>query len=159
MSAVITKIQAAAESGINLNWRELREEIHNEHERSETSEQREQLLAMFVALMDLVERTDIAAENLDQFRQTRQKDYNLLIVRECLVGENVCTETLDAVTQREVAAGRMDPQHELRVMAINGMAAPHHSRAELQRIASGGHTAPAEAQSSWRKLWSKFTRR
>jgi len=153
MSRVLAKIQAAADTGENINWRQLREEIYDEHERATTSEEREHSLAVFTALMDLVDRTDIARENLNQFRETRHKDYNLLIVRESLVGENVCTETLNAVTRREVAAGRMHSDHELRIAAINGMAAPHHTRAELEAIAAG----KSEPLHGWRRLLYKLT--
>ena len=159
MSNALARIQAAAETGESLNWRQLREEIHAEHENAASPTEREQLLAVFAALMDLVERTDIAPENIAEFRETRLKDYHLLVVREALVGENVCTETLDSVTRREVEAGRMSPDDELRVGAINAMVAPHYSRAELEAIAAGKPPTPPQASQTtgWRRFLSKLT--
>jgi len=112
------------------NWRAVREKIHDEFDRAASDEHRAALLAMFKRTMDLVESA-VAGEDREGFRQARQRDYNLLIVKECRIGENVCVDTADAVTRREVAAGRMSADHELRTMAVGGMAAPHFTRAEL----------------------------
>jgi hypothetical protein len=118
-------------SSAPLEWTKIREEIHDEHERAETMEERVILLEIFKAVMDQVERAGLTTDDLTTFRAARLKDYRLLIVRECMIGENVSTETLDAVTQREVAADRMAPDDELRQLAVKGMAAPHLSPAEL----------------------------
>src|SRR5260221_1018087 len=100
--------------GSPLDWRKVREEIHDEHERAVTSDERATLLQIFGLVMDLVERqAALNAEDLKQFRNAREADYRLLIVKEALVGENVCTETLDVITPREDAAGRMTADHEL----------------------------------------------
>jgi hypothetical protein len=156
MSNVLAKIQAAADSGSSLNWREMRGEIHDEHERSTTPDERANLLSVYVALMDLVENTDVSPDQLDQFRDTRRKDYNLLVVRECLVGEDVCTETLYEVTTREVEAGRMASDHELRVAAVNGMTAPHITRAELLAAEAKKRSQSPQKPSGWRNLMSKI---
>lgn len=88
--------------------------------------------------MDLVERNLERSESppnlLQDFRKTREADYRLFLVRESMVGENVCAETLAAVTQREVDAGRMSPDHTLYTMAHEQVAKPHLSRAELVAI-------------------------
>ena len=80
--------------------------------------------------MDRVERSGIVQE-LEMFKEARRQDYALLITKEALVGENVCAETLDAITEREVAAGRMAPEDPIRQGAVAAMAAPHFTRAEL----------------------------
>jgi hypothetical protein len=143
VEALLQRLQATP-PGETLDWRALREEIHDEFERARSDEERSALLAVFKAVMDLVERSgEIPPEKLDLFRETRSKDYNLLIVRECLVGENVSVEKLDAVTQREVAAGRMAGDHALRTQAEVGMLAPHLSHAELIAMASGTQPPPS----------------
>lgn len=129
-SDLLQRLQAAP-PGAALDWRKIREEIHDEHERATTTEERVILLGIFKAVMDLIERSDLDHEDLEKFREARLTDYRLLIVKEALIGENVCTETLDTVTQREISAGRMSPDDSLRETAVVGMAAPHLSRVEL----------------------------
>jgi hypothetical protein len=124
-------------------WIEMREELHDEHIKATSETQRSAILELFRIVMDGVEKSLPPGEKLDNFREARRKDYNLFIVRECLIGEHVSTDLLDFVTKREVAAGRMQADHELRVAAEQGMAAPHHSPAELK----AQHEAKTVAQS------------
>jgi len=90
--------------------------------------------------MDLTERNLIAqneGELLENFRKAREQDYKVCIVQECTVGlkspggGDVSVERLMAVTNREIAAGRMSEQHSLRQIAVEGAAAPHLSDAQL----------------------------
>lgn len=136
MSALLQRLQATG-PGDSLDWRKIREEIHDEHDRATTTAERVTLLEIFQAVMNQVERSGLSPEDLESFKDARKKDYNLLIVKETRVGENVCTETLYAVTEREVAVGRMAPDHPLRAAAVEAMAAPHLSREELVAIAQG----------------------
>ena len=73
------------------------------------------------------------------------------------MGTNVCVETLDAVTRREVEADRMAPDDELRVAAVNGMAAPHYSRAELEALAVQNSNASSlpRPTTGWRRLLAR----
>lgn len=112
------------------NWREIIKEIDKEFPVAESEEKRVALLAVFKATMDIAEGT-IAQGDLERFRDARSKHYKSFLVQECLVGQNVCTETMYAVVQREVAAGRMAPDDTLRKTAEAAMAAPHFTRAEL----------------------------
>jgi hypothetical protein len=124
----------------SLDWKATRERIHDEFDAAETENEREALLGVFQAVMDQVERAGIVEpENIPAFNQARLRDYSLLIVKECVVGENVCTQTLDRVTRREVEAGRMEPDHELRRAAIEGLNTEHFTRAELIMRASIKH--------------------
>lgn len=121
-----------------LDWRQIREDIHTEHETAST-EERVILLGLFTALMDLVERNVQAAEELQNFREIRAKDYNLLIVKEAMVGDNVCSQTLHTITGREIDAGRMQTDHDLRRTAVQAIAGPFKSRAALTVDASIAH--------------------
>ena len=116
------------------NWREIISEVDNEWKTAGTTDHRVALLAAFKATMDIAETT-IAPDDLQKFRDAREKHYKSFIVEETLVGQNVCTETLDAVTRREVEAGRMSANDPLRKGAEAAMAEPHLSRAELEVIA------------------------
>jgi hypothetical protein len=116
------------------NWHEICNEINKEFDHA-TPEHRIALLQLLHSTMDIVSRY-IAPEDMEKFTEARRKQHRILVVQESVVGVNACVETLDAVTQREVAAGRMAPDDELRQLAITGMAAPHPSRAELEAVAA-----------------------
>lgn len=129
---LIERVQKLSEASSPLDWRSIREQIHDEFDHAKTTTERIQLLALFTAVMNLVERNiGDDAETLTKFRNVRLGDYRLLITKECLVGENVCADTLYAVTAREIAAGRMAPDDSLRVLAEQQMSQPHPSRDEL----------------------------
>jgi hypothetical protein len=120
--------------------REIRDKIHDEFDVATSSDQRGALLGMFKATMDLA-ATHVAkngsAEQLAEFQKARAQDYSLFIVKECLVGVDspgggdVSVEMAMAVTDREVAAGRMTEDHALRKLAVGGCAAPHLTHAQL----------------------------
>lgn len=130
------------------NWQEIIAEINSEFGSVKTEDSRSTLLATFKAVMDIVEST-LAPEKLSTFQDARYKHYNSFIVQEALVGQNVCVETFYAVTSREVSAGRMEPDHELRKAAEMGMATPHLSRAELMDAAAAGEAKPIS-------IWQRF---
>jgi hypothetical protein len=126
------------ELGSPLPWTKIREEIHDEYKQASTAD-REILLATYKAVMDSVER-HIGPADLETFRTTRRQDYNLLLVSECIVGEgDVSPEMLEAVTRREVAAGRMAADDELRTLGRIG----------------GKFLAPKKPAGGWRRLFSR----
>ncbi len=127
-------------SSDGINIATSRQKILDEFDAASTAEDRGRVLAVFKAVMDLTERNLIAnneAELLEKFREAREQDYRICIVKECTVGLNspgggdVSVERMMAVTNREMAAGRMTQQHTLRQLAVNGAAAPHLSDAQL----------------------------
>jgi hypothetical protein len=143
--------------GVLMNWREIREKIHSEFAKA-NEEQRDALLALFTATMNIAEKA-IAPEDLEKFREARRQDYASFLVQECLVGGNVCTETMDAVTRREVAADRMTPDDKLRNIAESAMAAPHHTRAQLLEIEAKRQAgASASPVTGWRRVAKWMTR-
>lgn len=131
-----------------VNWREINKEISNEFGHATTEDYRIALHEAFKATMDIAETT-VAPEDLKAFQDTRLAQYKLFICEEALVGEQICVETLHAITQREIAAGRMAPDDEARKIAEMGMAAPHLSRAELIATVSGQAVKPPSA---WQRV-------
>jgi hypothetical protein len=127
------------------NWRAIIAEIDEEFPNADSVEKRIALLAIFKAVMDVAEKT-IIPDDLERFRDARSKNYKAFIVQECLVGQNICTETLYSVTGREVAAGRMAPDDTLRKTAELGMVAPHLTRAELLAQADQPPPDPEQEQ-------------
>src|SRR5215469_4615847 len=93
------------------NWREAAEEVNVEWEKATTPDHRVALLAVFQATMDIAE-TVIAPGSLDTFKDARHRHYKSFVLQECMVGTNVCVETLDEVTRREIDAGRMAEDDE-----------------------------------------------
>jgi hypothetical protein len=123
-----------------LNWKEINAEICNEWDQTFgdqsdlnwplLSVKRVHLLALFKSVMDIAEKS-VSAEDSELIRNAREQQYKTFVVQEAMVGENVCVETLYAVTSREIIAGRMDESNSLRQLAIDGTSAPHLTRAEL----------------------------
>jgi hypothetical protein len=133
---LLNRLTAVGE-GESFDWRAIREEIHRESDGACTSEDRVILLRVFQAVFDRVER-ELAADDPDKlplFRNARLSDYRLLLTKESLVGQNVCADTLYAVTEREVAAGRMAGDDELRQLAEQDVSRPHPSRADMLALA------------------------
>ena len=154
-SELLDYLQAEAESGQTLDFRAIRKEIHDASERTTDVGERVILLQIFHSVMDLVERSgSIAEEHLATFRDTRDKDYRLLLIREVLIGENASAELLNSVTQREVQAGRMPEQDELRQLAIKGLSEPYLSVQELIQIERDRVTALTKPK-GWRNWFSK----
>jgi hypothetical protein len=131
---LLEQVQAMVQQGGPFDFKAMRDRIHEEADRTTSAHERVILLKIFNASADNVERElarqdDAAA--LTEFRKVREADYRFLIVKECLVGENICSDTLLDVTSREIAAGRMTAEHALRTLARNRVAEPHPSRDEL----------------------------
>ena len=138
------------------NWHEIANEINKEFDHA-TPAQRIALLKLLHSTMDIVSH-HVAPEDMEKFNEARQKQHRILVVQESVIGKNVCVEVLDAVTQREVAAGRMAPNDELRKLAITGMAAPHPSRAECEAVAAQDQITGAPKESGSLRRAMKWLR-
>jgi hypothetical protein len=112
------------------NWRQIRVRIHDAFEQSRTPQQRAALLALYQSIMNMAEK-GIEPKDLESFREIRGHSYSLLIVKECLVNEQVCPKTAGAVIRREMAAGRMAANHMLRNMKEMATFAAHLQRTQL----------------------------
>ncbi|GEM_PF-2477738 len=118
------KLLAGVATGAKLDWPRIRDEIHAEHDRAATTQERETLLSVYKTVMDAVER-QMRPEDLEKFRKTRSEDYNLLLIKEATIGDhsgNINPQRMAAITRREVTAGRMSPDNELHKLAVAGAA-------------------------------------
>ena len=95
------------------HWRACRVAIHDAFEQARSPEQRAALLALHRSIMSMAEK-GINPKDLENFREIRGHSYSMLVVKECLVDDQVCAKTADAVIRRELASGRMAPNHGLR---------------------------------------------
>ncbi len=154
-SDLLSRLQADASSGKALDFRAVREEIHNLSERTSDVGERVILLQVFHAVMDMVERSgNVATEHLDAFRTTRAQDYRLLLMREVLIGENASAELVNAVTQREVQSGRMREDDELRQEAVKAISEPYLTVQQLLAIEQERIASSTKA-TGWRRWFSK----
>jgi hypothetical protein len=147
---------------------DLRDKIVEEFGAAVTDGQRSVLLAMLTAVLDQVERHLASqgdkAKALADFRAARAYEYKSLIYQECtvgldtpVVGGDISLDMLMAVTNREIAAGRMTEDHSARKLAAEGVAAPHPSHAELlakhaklqAEAASAARSPPSKASVSY----------
>lgn len=85
----------------------------------QTEEDRVSFLGVHRAVMDLVERSgSLSNEQLKTFQGAREAEYRLFLTREAMNGgENVDPSTLDRITAREVAQGRMSQSSDFRSLA------------------------------------------
>jgi hypothetical protein len=115
--ALVDRIITEMESGHTYDWRQVRKEIHDAHDVAKTEADRILCLGVHKIVMDTVERQGLIEDDkLADFRKARQQDYNLLLVKEAMIGRtdgNVAPDKMAAITRREVAAGRMSPVDEL----------------------------------------------
>ncbi len=118
------------------SWRQVRVRIHDEFELATSAERRAALLALNQSIMNMAEKA-IDPKELENFREIRGHSYSLLIVKECLVDDEVCAKTAATVIGREVASGRMAPNHSLRKLDQMTAFAAHLKRTRLlaQQIA------------------------
>jgi hypothetical protein len=109
---VADRLAREAEAGRPLDAGKWREEITRAHEAATTEAERVLCLQLFKAVADAVER-QLGPEALPDWRKVRSQYYNLLLIKEAVIGRtdgNIPPDKLAAITRREVAAGRMSPR-------------------------------------------------
>src|ERR1700730_4101108 len=115
------RLEAPLVGGVPLDWQKIRNDVHEEHERATTTADRVALLDIHKALMDAVERgAGFTAAELEKFKETRRGDYNLLLIREAMIGApdgNINPQKMGEITRREVEAGRMAPDDDFHKLA------------------------------------------
>jgi hypothetical protein len=88
-----------------LTWKDTCARIHDLHRKAKTSDERGLLLSMHIILMDA-------------FREERRKDYNMLLMSEATDGQTFAPAMLLAATQREIAVGHIDEEHEMHKFSL-----------------------------------------
>ena len=140
-------------------WQEIIDEINEEWDTVwndvNGESRRDALLSIFKATMVIAEAT-IDPEDLENFREARRKHYASFIYQESTVGGNLCVETLNAVTLREIAAGRMTMDNSCRQLAIKAMAEPHLTREELQKMETDNLNKPMSAPNAPPSMWMRI---
>jgi hypothetical protein len=115
----------AADTG-GINWARAREDINKEFTDATTVPEREYILGVHKVVMDTVERQGlINPVNLENFRQVREQDFRLMLIKEAKIGSGASTidpVKLFDITKREVQAGRLKPDDKLHKLAQAGAA-------------------------------------
>jgi hypothetical protein len=128
-------------AGSSLDIPAIRDEIHHEFDRAESSTEREMLLAIHKMVLDRAERA-VRSDDLPQLQAASQADYRLFLTKESLIGENISVDLVAAVTDREIQAERMSPDDDFRELAVQGLAAPHLSPKQLRALADANAEQP-----------------
>lgn len=163
IESLVQEIEAASSHDLE----KIRQRVEQEFFAAKTSDERGQVLAIFRAMTDRLERHLARGgyeKELASLREANAYEYKSLLYQESLVGletpvvgADISVERLMAVTNREIAAGRMTEEHSLRKIAVQCAAAPHLSHAELlakhaklqAEAASAPKTPPASASVSY----------
>jgi hypothetical protein len=139
---LIEKLERQMQKG-ELNWQEARSDIHAAHKNATTEAERVLCLDLHNVVLDAVERDEgtIIPEKMEDFRKTRQQDYDLLLVSEAMIGRTdgiIDPVVMRRITEREVAAGRMAEDDDLRKLTIEytAKAAAGSQRGILSKIKS-----------------------
>lgn len=147
---VIEKFQFAIAEGEPLDWAMLQMQLDAEHAKAESTRERENLLALFTVMADMVERIDTTADTSADFQEERQRSYQRLLLREACLGGRLCPKTLNDVTAREVMKGRMLQDDPMRLTAIAGLGRLQQAMGdEPHRQLAAVAIAPAGA---WRRM-------
>ena len=106
------------------DWNSYREEIVGLADGSNTDDESVTLILMHKALLDCVEATyGLNGDSLQKFRNTREAEYNLLLIKESGDAEGmIIPKKYHRVVEREVAAGRISPDNDIRQLAEAGAA-------------------------------------
>jgi hypothetical protein len=101
-----------------LDWIVVSQRINDEFAVANSFEERGELLAVRAGAIEVVvHQLQLTGEHLEKFIDACDLEYKRLIVQETLIGKGVSAEKMLAVTDREVAAGRMSDDYALRELA------------------------------------------
>ena len=70
---LLERIGAQTAGGAPMDWAQIREDIHAEHDRATTGRDREVLLQIYKVVMDAVER-QMRGKDLDAFKKARTEE-------------------------------------------------------------------------------------
>ena len=144
-----------AASGVPLDFRAVRDELHDLAAQAQSEQEHISILGILHSVMDAMETSgNVSPENLEAFRDVRDKDYRLLLMREIVIGENASVELTDSVTTREISAGRMRLDDPMRRAVDDALKQPFDSVAELERI-ERDRVAKRSTKKGWRKWFGK----
>ena len=132
-----------------LSTGEAYECVTREFEKATTSTQRAHILEIYVMSMRLV-INGVDPQQKEKMEKSFQESYYLFLVLEARKGDFVDPELMEMITAREVLAGRMDANDELRTMSVS---TSNEIRAQKKSATESVQTSRNHAQSAVRKSW------
>lgn len=107
------------QTGGSLNPRAIQSDMASIWDALDKEEDRIVLLQVRNLFLDSVERSGaLDDEALRTLRGAREGEYRLFLIKEAMIGADTAdTAALDRITKREVDAGRMAPDCDLRTLA------------------------------------------
>ena len=119
--------------------RPLRDEIVQLNKTAQTDEEQSALLFAFNALMDRTETMGLDRDTLEKLRGLRKADYLAMLNVQALRGDLIDPDRLDAITRREVEAGRLAADDDFRRLSVAGASvlvkrSPSDRRSWFQRL-------------------------
>jgi len=100
--------------------RPLRDEIVQLNKTAQTDEEQSALLFAFNALMDRTETMGLDRDTLEKLRGLRKADYLAMLNVPALRGDLIDPDRLEAITRREVEAGRLAADDDFRRLSVAG---------------------------------------
>jgi len=100
------------------NIEEFLAETAKEYRQCATKSEKEQLLNLHKATLDIMERSFIDDSDMHTFKNAREQHYNTMLVWEATVDGDVDANILYSITQREIDAGRMTEENSIRKIVI-----------------------------------------
>jgi hypothetical protein len=119
--------------------RPLRDEIVQLNKTAQTDLEQSSLLFAFNALMDRAETMALDHDTLEKLRGLRKAQYLAMLNVQALRGDLIDPDRLEAITRREVEAGRLAADDEFRRLSVAGAAVlgkrpPSNRRSWVQRV-------------------------
>ncbi|MBS0503957.1 MAG: hypothetical protein JSS55_09195 [Proteobacteria bacterium] len=103
------------------DWRAFRDEIAALHAQDNSEEEYVELLHGHHLLRLLIDDV-YDAETAKKLHQIAESEYRFFLNKEAMRGERINPDLLEYVTRREVEAGRLDEDSDLRKLAVAGAA-------------------------------------
>ena len=118
-----------------LQPREAWDCVYEEFRNATTSTQRSMILEIYDRSMRIVAES-LSSDARVEFDDAFLKSYRLLLITEALDGELIDQKRMELITAREVLAGRMREDDELRLLALGSKASnPQQGCAQEKRVA------------------------
>lgn len=136
MGQILDTVHEAIRTGDVFDWPDVRKAVCAAHEASQSVPERVNALQAHKELMDFVAQNLIKDQDRQEFQKIRKREFNLFLVSEARIGNNASVELMDEITRREIAAGRLAPDDELRKLTDDALTKPYMTKDELRQLAN-----------------------
>ena len=114
-------VEVMSQVGADIDWRRIREEIIELHNLASEDHEFEATMELYFTLMKAVKEQG-GITDLDKFKELNRQEYATFLISENIRGRsdgNINLEKMKKITEREIIAGRMNPDDELYKIVLN----------------------------------------